>query len=107
MAPQVAADPFIPTNAAVDCFVTYTQRAPFLEHAGNLLRAPFAAYQPRQLGHVSGAELGAAPTSPPACHGIVVGFLGAIVAVVVGRIAPQFAGDGAAVASQHARDLCR
>src|SRR5437660_6798733 len=105
MAPQVATRLLVPADAPVDRFVADAQRPPLLEHAGNLFGASFTAQQPRHLRHVGGAEGRAPTTAPSARGGVTVRLLGAILAVVMGRVAAQFARDRAAVPAEQASNL--
>jgi len=105
MSPQVTAGTLIPADAPIDRFVTDAQRAVLFEHAGNLFGAPFSTQQPCYERHIFDREVRSPTTSPASCHCVAVRFLGAVLAIVVGRIAPQFAADRAAVAPEKLSDV--
>ena len=102
VSPQVASGALVPADAPVDRFVTDAQRALLLERARNLLGAPLAPQQAGYASHVDGAEARPAATSTTPGNGVAVCFFGAVVAIVVRRVAPQFTGDRAAVPAEHA-----
>src|SRR5436189_4996146 len=107
MAPQIAAGFLVPADAPVDCLVTDAKRAALLEYAGDLLGAPFSTQQARHFCHVGGTETRPSPTSPTTGDGVAVRFLRPVLTVVVGGVAPQLAGNCAAVTPQQAGDLGR
>src|SRR5205823_13620970 len=94
-------------DASIDRLVADAQRPPLLEHAGYLFGAPFSAQQPRDLRHVGGAEARAPTTASSARGGVTMRLLGAILAIVMGRVAAQFRRHRAAVPAEQASNLRR
>src|SRR6266581_2960806 len=110
-APQVliqrTAGAFVGPDVAVDRFMADGERAVAPQPAGDLLRTPIFPQQPLDLRPVCGRESPIAARARAPAAGVPVGELGTVAAVARRAVAPQFAPDRAAVATQNARDRGR
>src|SRR5882672_3203713 len=105
VAPQVTADPLVPTDASIDRLMADAQPTLIAQRARDLFGAPLLAQQPRHQRHIFHAEPRPPSTPSSSRHGVAMRFLGAVLAVVAGPIAAQFAADRAAIAAEQLRDL--
>src|ERR1700693_3844126 len=92
--PQVSSSLLVPPNVSVDRLVADVHCTVLLPHPRDLLGAEPSPQQPGPPRHVGGAEARAATATAAAGRGVAVRLLRSVVAVVVGRVAPQLPAYG-------------
>ena len=101
--PQGSPGLLVPSNASVDRLVTDTKRACLGQDPGNLLCAPLATEHRRHPPHVFGAELRASAAASTPGNSVAVSFLGSVVSIAMGRVAPHLAPNRGRVSPEQSR----